>query len=135
MQFYLINKNGFERRIRCSGIDGNYSYFYTKKKKAKTEGRIEIEEKISQKEYLKLLAEEVDVSINCIKKKRICLVYKSQYVEIDIFDFSDDKAIMEIELTSMSQNIMIPDFIQVIKEVTFDEKYSNYNLAKTQFLV
>ena len=48
--------------------------------------------------------------------------------------FSDDKAIMEIELTSMSQKIELPEFIQIIKEVTDDDTYSNYNLAKTQML-
>ena len=135
IQFYLINKNGFERRIRCTAIDGNYSYFYTEMKRAKDEGRIEIEKKISQKEYLKLLAEEVDVNLKWIKKKRVCLVYKCQYIEIDMFDFSRDKAIMEIELTNMSQKISLPNFVQVIKEVTYDDKYSNYNLAKTQVLV
>lgn len=133
-QFYLKKQNGFERRIRSFGIDGNYSYFYTKKKKNKDEGRIEIERKISQKEYLKYLAEEVDTSISCIKKKRVCFVYKSEYIEIDLFEFSDDKAIMEIELTSMSQKIELPEFIQIIKEVTDDDTYSNYNLAKTKKL-
>lgn len=62
-------------------------------------------------------------------------MYKSQYIEIDLFDFSDDKAIMEIELTSMSQSIELPDFIHVIKEVTKDDSYSNYNLAKMQKLI
>lgn len=134
IQFYLKNKNGFERRIRCTGIDGNYSYFFTRKKKIKNEGRIELEEKISQKQYIKLLAEEVDVSLNCIKKKRVCFVYNSQYIEIDLFDFSQDKAVMEIELTSMSQEIRLPEFIYIIKEVTDDDKYTNYNLAKVQNL-
>lgn len=41
---------------------------------------------------------------------------------------------MEIELTSMSQKIELPEFIQIIKEVTDDDTYSNYNLAKTQKL-
>lgn len=134
IQFYLTNQSGFERRIRSFGIDGNYSYFYTKKKKNINGGRIEIERKISQKEYLKYLAGEVDTSISCIRKKRVCFVYKSEYIEIDFFEFSDDKAIMEIELTSMSQKIELPEFIQIIKEVTNDDAYSNYNLAKTQKL-
>lgn len=68
-QFYLVGRNGFERRIRSFGIDGNYSYFYTKKKKNVGDGRIEIERKISQKEYLKYLSENIDTNINCIRKK------------------------------------------------------------------
>lgn len=133
-QFYLTPKHGFERRIRSYGIDGNCSFFYTKKKRNPFGGRIELEEKISQKEYIRLLSEEVETKVNCIRKKRVCLVYDYQYIEIDLFDFSEDKAIMEIELTNMSQEIKLPDFIKIIKEVTYDGTYSNYNLAKIQKL-
>ena len=37
---------------------------------------------------------------------------------------------MEIELSSEEQEITIPDFIKVYKEVTNDEQYKNYQMAK-----
>jgi CYTH domain-containing protein len=42
----------------------------------------------------------------------------------------ENEAILEIELTSEDQNINIPNWLSVIKEVTGDENYSNAKLAK-----
>ena len=50
-------------------------------------------------------------------------------MEIDIFPFSKDKAILEIELNEEQQAFQLPNFIEVIKEVTDDDKYKNVNLA------
>jgi CYTH domain-containing protein len=69
-----------------------------------------------------------------IRKTRYCVVYNNQYIEIDIYPFSKDKAILEIELISENQSYSIPDFIEVIKEVTNDDKYKNVNLAVTRSL-
>ena len=37
---------------------------------------------------------------------------------------------MEIELRSESQQIVFPEWVKVIRDVTNDEAYSNYALAK-----
>ena len=41
-----------------------------------------------------------------------------------------NQAIMEIELNSEDQKIEIPKFIDIIKEVTEEEKYKNKEMAK-----
>ncbi len=130
VQYYLKSENDFERKIRSIGINGNFSYTFTQKKDFRYGERIKLEEKISSKQFLKLLLEQRDISMDSINKKRMCLVYNSQYIQIDIFDFSQDIAIMELELTNMTQNIDIPACIEVIKEITYDSRYSNYNIAK-----
>ena len=58
------------------------------------------------------------------------MVYKNQYIEIDTYPFSSTKAIMEIELNNENEEIVVPPYIKVIKEVTSDENFKNYNLAK-----
>lgn len=131
-----------ERRIRQRGQNGSYSYFLSEKDTPPAGlPRIKTEKKISEKEYLRYLSE-VD-TIRPIVKKRICFVYKGQYFEIDIFNFSssdsdsvtpDDKALMEVEIASANDTVTLPDFIKVIKEVTDDPYYRNYNLAVTQSL-
>ena len=73
---------------------------------------------------------EADTNKKQIRKTRYCLIYKNQYFEIDIYPFWQDKAIMEIELSDENQEINLPKFIEIIKEVTNDEEYKNYNLAK-----
>ena len=71
-----------------------------------------------------------DTSCKQIRKTRYCLVFKNQYFEIDIYPFWQDKAIMEIELQNENQEIEFPPQIEVLREVTGDSNYSNFNLSK-----
>lgn len=133
VQTYLSSSNGIERRIRQRGQNGNFSYYSAEKQEINGLKRIESERKISEKQYLKLLAQ-MDPILTPIVKKRICFVFESQYFELDIFNFSDNHALMEIELTSENGIVNLPNFITVLKEVTNDPKYRNHNLAKTHAL-
>jgi CYTH domain-containing protein len=73
---------------------------------------------------------EADNRLHPIHKTRYCLVDNNQYFEIDIYPEWDNQAIMEIELSSEEQEIQIPKFIKIIKEVTDEECYKNYQMAK-----
>ena len=42
----------------------------------------------------------------------------------------ENEAIMEIELSKEDEKIKIPEFINVIEEVTEREEYKNSNMAK-----
>ena len=53
-QTYLKSEDDIERRIRARGIDGNYMYYLTEKKKVSNLKRIEVERRLTQKEYLSL---------------------------------------------------------------------------------
>lgn len=129
IQTYLNSAAGEEVRVRQRGIDGNYIYFQTIKKKISDLKRVEIERRLSQADYLKLLME-ADTTKRQIRKTRYCLTYENQYFEIDIYPFWDDKAIAEIELSDENTDIVFPEQIKVIKEVTDDEAYKNASLAK-----
>ena len=129
VQTYLKSENDIERRIRARGIDGDYLYYLTEKRKISNLKRIETERKLTQNEYLSLLME-ADNRLHSIHKTRYCLVDNNQYFEIDIYPEWDNQAIMEIELSKEEQEIQIPKFIKIIKEVTDDESYKNYKMAK-----
>ena len=129
-QTYLKNEDGAERRIRVRGIDGDYIYYLTEKKSLSNITRIETEKKLTQEEYLKYLMQ-ADNNLHTIRKTRYCLTDNNQYFEIDIFPEWDKQAIMEIELNSEDQTFNIPNFIQVYKEVTDENEYKNYEMAKT----
>lgn len=131
IQTYLTSSNGKERRIRQRGQDGNFSYYITEKQETSGIERPEVERKISEKEYLRYLSQ-VDSSLTPIVKKRICFVYKAQYFELDIFNFSNEYALMEIELTDKNSVVNLPSFIKVLGEVTDNPRYRNHALAKTQ---
>lgn len=134
VQTYLTSIGNTERRVRQRGQNGNFSYYLTEKREIDGLQRAESEKKISEKEYVRYLAE-MDTSLSPIVKKRVCFVYNAQYFEVDLFDFSDEFALMEIELTNENAAVDLPDFITVVKEVTYDPQYRNHNLARTQSLL
>lgn len=128
IQTYLTAKEGDELRVRQRGENGSYIYYKTLKRSLDGAKRIEIEERLSQEEYVRLLME-ADPSKRPIRKTRYCLTWENQYFEIDIYPFWNDKAIIEIELADEKTDIRFPPQIKVIKEVTDDVSYKNASLA------
>ena len=128
IQTYLNTENGDETRVRQRGADGNYIYFETTKKRVNDIKRVEIERRLTESEYLRLLMN-ADTTKRQIRKDRYCLTYEGQYFEIDVYPFWKDKAIAEIELSDENTAIKFPKEIVVIKEVTDDESYKNASLA------
>ena len=129
IQTYLKSHDDIERRIRARGIDGDYVYYLTEKRKISNIKRIETEKRITQDEYIKLLMD-ADNKLRTIHKTRYCLAENNQYFEIDTYPEWNNQAIMEIEINNEEQEIKIPDFINIIKEVTEEEKYKNKEMAK-----
>ena len=129
IQTYLKSDNDDEVRVRQRGIDGHYIYFQTTKRKVSDIKRVEIERRLSESEYIRLLMN-ADTTRRQIRKDRYCLTYENQYFEIDVYPFWNDKAIAEIELSDENADIKFPKQIKVIKEVTDDESYKNASLAK-----
>ncbi len=120
-----------ERRIRQRGSNGSYICFMTRKRKVSGAKRVEIEKRLSQEEYISLLVE-ADPAYRPIHKTRYCLSENGLYHEIDNPPEWKDKAIMEIELYSEDQEIIFPDSIDVIREVTDDPAFSNHELARIE---
>ena len=129
IQTYLKSDNDDEVRVRQRGIDGHYIYFLTTKRKVTDIKRVEIERRLSEGEYIRLLMN-ADTTKRQIRKDRYCLTYENQYFEIDVYPFWSDKAIAEIELSDENADIVFPKQIKVIQEVTDDESFKNASLAK-----
>lgn len=129
IQTYLTAPDGGESRVRQRGIDGNYIYFQTTKKKITELKRVEVERRLSKDEYLRLLMD-ADPACRPIRKTRYCLTFDNQYFEIDVYPFWKNKAILEIELADESAEIRFPAQIKVIGEVTDDDSYKNASLAR-----
>ena len=103
-------------------------YYETMKKALSGLKRVEVERRITQEEYLRLLMD-ADTSKRQIRKTRYCLASQNRYFEIDVYPFWEDKAILEIELADENEEIVFPEQVKVIKEVTDDESYKNSFLA------
>ena len=128
IQTYLLSSDGSELRVRQRGENGNYIYFKTTKRPVDGSSRIELEERLSQDEYLSLLME-ADPSKRPIRKTRYCLTYDSQYFEIDLYPFWKDRAIVEIELREENETVRFPKELEILEEVTGDDRYKNSSLA------
>lgn len=125
-QSYLTVENE-KIRVRKRGLNNNFIYFKTIKKKINNLTRIEIENKLTEEEYLTYLNKSIEKY--SLSKTRYCLLYNNQYFEIDVFPFFNDIALMEIELNDETQKIDFPNFIDIIKEVTHEKEYTNHSLA------
>ncbi len=125
-QAYLTGKNG-RFRLRKRGENNSFIYIKTVKKKISETVRIETETRLSEIEYNELLNS--NIVTGTISKDRYCLMYNGTYYEIDIFPFWKKQAYLEVELLEETDEVTLPDFIEVIKEVTFDDKYKNSRLC------
>lgn len=128
IQTYLKFDGDGELRVRQRGDNGNYMYYETMKKALSGLKRVEVERRITQEEYLRLLMD-ADTSKRQIRKTRYCLASQNRYFEIDVYPFWDDRAILEIELADENEEIVFPEQIKVIREVTDDVNYKNSSLA------
>ena len=128
IQTYLIAGESEEHRVRQRGADGHYVYYETIKRPVSGLKRVEVERRLNQEEYLRLLME-ADPGKRPIRKTRYCLTESSRYYEIDIYPFWNDKAILEVELAEENETVILPEKVKVIKEVTDDSTYKNASLA------
>lgn len=124
-QAYLSPESGFQGRIRR--LDDKF--IYTEKARTGSSAvRIENEREITEEEYLSLKKQTI---LNTIKKRRYIIPYGGLTFELDVFENTAESgyALMEAELESETDTADVPDFIEVIQEVTSDSYYTNRNLA------
>ncbi len=117
-------------RIRSIKKGGKTVYIKTIKTRISDIKRLEKEWEITKTEFLNGL-KEIEEGTSKIVKTRFVYEFDNHFFEIDIFPFWQDRAILEIELKSETEQFNLPPFTKVIKEVTNDRRYNNYSLAKT----
>ena len=116
-------------RIRQRGVNGHYVYFKTRRRDIEGMKRVEMEERLSRHEFLDLMTR-ADPDYRPIRKQRFCLSENGLYYKIDIFPQWEDKALMEIELYSADDEVLIPEGIRVIREVSGEKEYTNPYIAR-----
>lgn len=129
VQTFLTAAEGEERRVCQRGESGNFMYYETIERPFSEQQRVEVERRLTQEEYLRLLMD-ADGIRHPIRKTRYCLTECGYYFEIDVLPFWQDQAILEVKLADEGEAVQIPDCIRVIREVTGDVRYKNASLAK-----
>ncbi|MBQ3011102.1 MAG: hypothetical protein IJD81_07905 [Oscillospiraceae bacterium] len=120
---------GVSMRIRKSVEGGSTVYHRNEKQRITDMVRIEREEEIDDRHY-KILLGFADPDLRVIKKTRYCLPAGELTAEVDIFPFWQDRAFCEVELPDETAPVTLPDFLEVIREVTEDKRYTNLALAR-----
>ena len=129
-QTYLKEgSNGETRRVRRIFTNGSEHFFHTVKKRISQLSSIENEKEISASEYAQLL-QQADPLSKTVEKVRYRIPFEGQLLEIDIYSFWQDRATLEIELESEDQALKLPEWIEVIRDVSADFAYKNRMLAK-----
>lgn len=138
VQNYLKPEPGEQAaRVRKTeeGIKGETEivYHYNRKKPTGDTGvHEETEHEISEKEYGEYL-KKANPDKCAVEKTRFVFKWHDQVFELDLFKgHLKGLAIMEIELDDIHDSIELPPFLKVLKEVTKDKRFTNYELASKE---
>lgn len=133
MQTYLVSRNpNVQRRIRQQKKGSEYLYFYTEKRRGEDGEAWVTERPISEKEYIAYLMEG-DVTLHSVRKTKYRFTCADRRMEVDIYPFSTDRAVLFVYGGSADTGIVPPE-ISIIRDVTGDIAYKNRTLAGEQKL-
>lgn len=122
-QGYISSGDGKVVRVRTYN---EKAYLTVKYRKSKI-SRGEFEYEIPYSDALDLI--ENACSGEVLEKTRYIYPFCEKIWEIDVFEGKNEGIIIaEIELEREDEEFVLPPFVE--KDVTFDKRYSNHNLAK-----
>lgn len=130
LQTYLVSEPGTEVRLRRrSWSGGKVVNVHNTKKRTSPGEQIETERQVENALYESLL-QQADPYRQSISKLRQSFIWKGQYFELDTYRGSlDGLVILETKGIADAEDVNFPPFIRVIKEITGNKEYYNYNLA------
>ena len=130
LQTYLVSEPGAEIRLRRrSWPSGKVVNVHNTKKRTAPGEQIETERQVENALYESLL-QQADPYRQSISKLRQSFIWKGQYFELDTYR-GPLKGLVIIETKGIAdaEDVNFPPFIRVIKEITGNQEYYNYNLA------
>lgn len=128
---FLVSSPEFGQiRLRKSGDGDNWSYSYSIL--ASKEGQyVETHNQVKTREYA-ILSKAIDENHVAVVLKRQCFIWKNRYYRLDIYQEPSEGALEGLILLSTridDEELILPDFFEIEKEVTEDPKYFTYNLS------
>lgn len=129
-QIYLPSPGpGKTHRIRRRLTHGKVSYTETLKTRISAMSCLEDEHPIDEETY-KELKRARDPARHPVRKVRHTFYIGTQKYEIDVYPFRRHSCVLETEIPSESTAVTLPDFLDVVRDVTGDRRYSNAALAR-----
>ena len=128
LQIYLENPTVTHRVRRREYSGGRVEYTENKKKRISTLSAIEEEREISENEFLSLSGN-IEKGASPLRKIRRTFSLGGFVYELDYYEKWEKSCIMEVELPRESEELIIPPFIRVLRDVTGDKRYSNHSMS------
>ena len=113
-----------KRVYRC----GKEEYTENTKRRISAMSSVESEREISENEFLKLM-ENIEPHSRPLKKTRITFEFSSKILELDIYPEWKKTCILEVELEGENEKIVLPEFLEIIEDVTGKREYSNHRMS------
>ena len=118
-------------RVRIRQCGNSRSYIYTLKAFVPGDADpYELEATITENEFVQLVSY---ANSQPIRKDRTCFVYQNQYFEFDQFEKPIDAEgnnLLELEVSDKTTEVILPDFIPKLINVTNNDLYRNENIAR-----
>ena len=127
-QIYVTPVDCDTHRVRRRAYPDRVLFVETRKTRIDSISVTEIEGEISETRFNELRDSILDGSSPVIKTRHTFL-YEGQIFEIDIYPQWKNTAIMETELKDREERAKIPEFIEILREVTGIKEYSNASMS------
>ena len=132
-QTYLTGEPDAEIRLRKRCWGQKQVYVHTAKKKISEQEELVTERQINNSLYEMMLGLS-DPQRNTIHKLRSSFIWKGQYFEVDTYQGQlEGLVILETKGIVEGEPVKFPPFLKVVKDVTGNEEYYNYTLAKKKY--
>ena len=129
VQTYLTAAPGETRRIRKVVTDGEARYFRTFKQRVTGMTAREDEGEIDRAAY-EAYAREAAPDAMPIFKTRYRVPFGGHLLEFDLYPFWRKQAVLEVELEREDEPHAIPDWVEILRDVSDDYAYKNSALAR-----
>lgn len=129
-QIYLENPKMTHRVRKRKYADGTKEFTENTKLRISGMSVIENERIITESEYSELSAMRAK-NTHPLTKTRKTFGFLGKTFEIDLYDAWNSTCIMEVEMESEDEKIKFPPFIEIVREVTGERKYSNHAMSES----
>ena len=129
-QIYLISRTGSTHRIRLRKQEGRTICTETIKERISKMSAVERERQISEEEYYTLSLRR-DPSSSPIVKIRRTFSYRGRLMELDEYPHWHSVCLLEVELEGENALLELPPFLEVIREITGESRYSNAAMSRS----
>jgi len=122
-------------RKTVEGLTGDTQtvFHYNQKKPVDSGVHEETEREISKAKYENYL-KDAHPKKSSVEKTRFVFKFNDQVFELDVFKGElKGLAILEIELEGKDDKVELPGYLEIVKEVTDDKKYTNFALADKKY--